>query len=55
MSANAGVRVSNAVKSACTISRILGCPTACVHDAAFGYVNAFRDHVTSIGGFFFRA
>jgi hypothetical protein len=22
-----------------------GCPTACVGDAAFGYVNAFKDHV----------
>ena len=22
-----------------------GCPTACVDDAAFGYVNAFKDHV----------
>jgi hypothetical protein len=30
-----------------------GCPTACVHDAAFGYVNAFRDHVNV--GFFFGA
>ena len=28
-----------------------GCPTACVGDAAFGYVNAFRDHVNV--GFFF--
>ncbi len=27
-----------------------GCPTACVEDAAFGYVNAFRDHVNV--GFF---
>jgi hypothetical protein len=30
-----------------------GCPTACVNDAAFGYVNAFRDHVNL--GFFFGA
>lgn len=30
-----------------------GCPTACVDDAAFGYVNAFRDHVNL--GFFFGA
>src|SRR5262249_17632973 len=30
-----------------------GCPTACVHDAAFGYVNAFRNHVDI--GFFFGA
>jgi hypothetical protein len=28
-----------------------GCPTACVDDAAFGYVNAFKDHVNI--GFFF--
>ena len=28
-----------------------GCPTACVDDAAFGYVNAFKDHVNV--GFFF--
>lgn len=28
-----------------------GCPTACVGDAAFGYVNAFRSHV---GVGFFR-
>jgi hypothetical protein len=28
-----------------------GCPTACVDDGAFGYVNAFRDHVNV--GFFF--
>jgi hypothetical protein len=28
-----------------------GCPTACVDDAAFGYVNAFRDHV-NVGLFF---
>ena len=28
-----------------------GCPTACVDDAAFGYVNAFTDHVNV--GFFF--
>jgi hypothetical protein len=27
-----------------------GCPTACVDDAAFGYVNAFKDHVNV--GFF---
>ena len=27
-----------------------GCPTACVDDAAFGYVNAFRAHVNV--GFF---
>ena len=30
-----------------------GCPTACVDDAAFGYVNAFRDHVNV--GFFHGA
>lgn len=30
-----------------------GCPTACVDDAAFGYVNAFKDHVNI--GFFFDA
>ena len=30
-----------------------GCPTACVGDAAFGYVNAFRQHVNV--GFFFGA
>ena len=30
-----------------------GCPTACVGDAAFGYVNAFRKHVNV--GFFFGA
>src|ERR1044072_1247740 len=30
-----------------------GCPTACVGDAAFGYVSAFRDHVNI--GFFFGA
>jgi hypothetical protein len=30
-----------------------GCPTACVDDAAFGYVNAFGDHVNV--GFFFGA
>ena len=30
-----------------------GCPTACVAGAAFGYVNAFRDHVNV--GFFFGA
>ena len=29
------------------------CPTACVDDAAFGYVNAFKDHVNV--GFFFGA
>lgn len=29
------------------------CPTACAHDAAFGYVNAYRDHVNV--GFFFGA
>ena len=28
-----------------------GCPTACVGDAAFGYVCAFKDHVNV--GFFF--
>jgi hypothetical protein len=28
-----------------------GCPTACVDDAAFGYVNAFKDHV-NVGLFF---
>jgi hypothetical protein len=28
-----------------------GCPTACVGDAAFGYVNAFKAHVNV--GFFF--
>ena len=22
-----------------------GCPTACVDDAGFGYVNAFKNHV----------
>jgi hypothetical protein len=27
-----------------------GCPTACVGDAGFGYVNSFRDHVNV--GFF---
>lgn len=27
-----------------------GCPTACVDDAAFGYVNAFKNHVNV--GFF---
>jgi hypothetical protein len=27
-----------------------GCPTACVGDGAFGYVNAYRDHVNV--GFF---
>ena len=30
-----------------------GCPTACVGDAGFGYVNAYRDHVNV--GFFFGA
>ena len=30
-----------------------GCPTACVDDAAFGYVNAFKDHVNV--GFFHGA
>jgi hypothetical protein len=30
-----------------------GCPTACVDDAAFGYVNSFKDHVNV--GFFFGA
>jgi hypothetical protein len=30
-----------------------GCPTACVDDGAFGYVNAFKDHVNI--GFFFGA
>jgi hypothetical protein len=30
-----------------------GCPTACVADAAFGYVNAYRDHVNV--GFYFGA
>ncbi len=30
-----------------------GCPTACIDDAAFGYVNAFKDHVNV--GFFFGA
>jgi hypothetical protein len=30
-----------------------GCPTACVGDAAFGYVNAFKQHVDV--GFFFGA
>jgi hypothetical protein len=30
-----------------------GCPTACVGDGAFGYVNAFKDHVNV--GFFFGA
>jgi len=30
-----------------------GCPTACVDDAAFGYVNAFKDHANV--GFFFGA
>jgi hypothetical protein len=30
-----------------------GCPTACVLDAAFGYVNAFKGHVNV--GFFFGA
>ena len=30
-----------------------GCPTACIDDAAFGYVNAFKDHVNV--GFFYGA
>lgn len=30
-----------------------GCPTACVEDAAFGYVGAFKEHVNV--GFFFGA
>lgn len=30
-----------------------GCPTACVDEAAFAYVNAFKDHVNV--GFFFGA
>jgi hypothetical protein len=30
-----------------------GCPTACVEDAAFGYVNAFKAHVNV--GFFHGA
>lgn len=30
-----------------------GCPTACVGDAAFAYVGAFRDHVNV--GFFYGA
>ena len=30
-----------------------GCPTACVKDAPFGYVNVFRDHVNV--GFFHGA
>jgi len=30
-----------------------GCPTACVGDAGFGYVAAYRDHVNV--GFFFGA
>ena len=30
-----------------------GCPTACVGEAAFGYVSAFKDHVNV--GFFFGA
>ena len=30
-----------------------GCPTACVDDAAFGYVNAFKEHVNV--GFLFGA
>ena len=30
-----------------------GCPTACVGDAGFGYVNAYRDHVNV--GFFVGA
>ena len=30
-----------------------GCPTACVDDAAFGYVNSFKSHVSV--GFFYGA
>jgi hypothetical protein len=30
-----------------------GCPTACIGDAAFGYVGAYKDHVNA--GFFFGA
>jgi hypothetical protein len=30
-----------------------GCPSACVGDAPFGYVNAFKDHVNV--GFFYGA
>lgn len=30
-----------------------GCPTACVDDAAFGYVNSFKSHVNV--GFFYGA
>lgn len=30
-----------------------GCPTACVDDGAFAYVNAFKEHVNV--GFFFGA
>jgi hypothetical protein len=30
-----------------------GCPVACVHDAAFGYVNSFKSHVNV--GFFHGA
>jgi hypothetical protein len=30
-----------------------GCPTVCVGDAGFGYVNSFRDHVNV--GFFYGA
>jgi hypothetical protein len=30
-----------------------GCPVACVEDAPFGYVNAFRSHVNV--GFFYGA
>jgi hypothetical protein len=30
-----------------------GCPVACVDDAAFGYVNAFKSHVNV--GFFYGA
>jgi hypothetical protein len=30
-----------------------GCPVACVEDAPFGYVNAFKDHVNV--GFFYGA
>ena len=29
-----------------------GCPTACVGDAAFGYVNAYKNHV-NVGFFFY--
>ena len=30
-----------------------GCPTACIDDGAFAYVNAFKDHANV--GFFFGA